>query len=107
MKRYAMMIRLRPERRETYLRLHADVWPGVAAMIRACHIRNYTIFLRGDLLVGYYEYHGTDHEADMARMAADPETQRWWQLTDPCQEQLAETPEGSWWAPVEEIWHQD
>ena len=27
-----------------------------------------------------------DFAADMARMAADPETQRWWKLTEPCQE---------------------
>jgi L-rhamnose mutarotase len=107
MQRYAMLIRLRPEQRETYLRLHAAVWPAVAATIRSCHIRNYTIFLRDDLLIGYYEYHGTDHAADMTRMAADPETRRWWALTDPCQQQLEGTPEDSWWAPAGEIWHQD
>jgi L-rhamnose mutarotase len=107
MRRYAALIRLRPEQREAYLSLHADVWPQVAATIRASHIRNYTIFLRDDLLIGYYEYHGTDHAADMARMADDPDTRRWWALTDPCQEQLDGTPEGSWWAPADEVWHQD
>ncbi len=107
MRRYAMLIRLRPEGRETYLRLHAEVWPEVAATIRASQIRNYTIFLHGDLLIGYYEYHGRDHGADMARMAADAATQRWWALTDPCQEQLEDAPDGSWWAPADEVWHQD
>jgi L-rhamnose mutarotase len=107
MQRYAMLIRLRPEQRETYLKLHAEVWPRVADTIRACNIRNYTIFLRGDLLIGYYEYHGSDHTADQAAMAADPDTQRWWALTDPCQEQLPDTPEGHWWAPADEVWHQD
>ena len=107
MQRYAMLIRLRPEQRETYLKLHSEVWPQVAATIRACHIRNYTIFLRGDLLIGYYEYHGNDHAADMAAMAADPVTQRWWALTDPCQQQLDDTPDNHWWAPTDEVWHQD
>ena len=107
MRRYAMLIRLAEEHRQTYLRLHEAVWPEVAERIRACHIRNYTIFLRGDLLVGYYEYHGADHAADMAAMAADPATQRWWALTDPCQRQLDGTPADSWWAPADEIWHQD
>jgi L-rhamnose mutarotase len=107
MQRYAMLIRLRPDQRETYLALHADVWPRVADTIRACNIRNYTIFLRGDLLIGYYEYHGSDHAADQAAMAADPDTQRWWTLTAPCQEQLDGTPEGHWWAPADEVWHQD
>ncbi|WP_313888141.1 L-rhamnose mutarotase [Lentzea alba] len=36
-----------------------------------------------------------------------PETQRWWTLTDPCQESLAERGSGHWWAPMQEIWHLD
>jgi len=107
MRRYGIVIRLRPEHREEYLRLHSDVWPEVKATITACNIRNYTIFLHGDMLIGYYEYVGSDHAADMAKMAADPATQRWWELTDPCQEQLPGTPEGQWWDTMTEIWHQD
>jgi len=55
MERYASCIRLRPERREEYLELHAHVWPEVEAMIAAANIRNYTIFLHGDTLFSYYE----------------------------------------------------
>jgi L-rhamnose mutarotase len=105
MQRFASVIRLRPEHRATYLELHAAVWPGVEQMLREANFRNYTIFLHGDLLFGYYEYVGSDYAADMARIAADPETQRWWKLTDPCQESLAEPGSGHWWAPMEEIWH--
>jgi L-rhamnose mutarotase len=43
-------------------------------MIRKCNIRNYSIFFKDDQLFGYFEYHGTDFGADMARMAADPKT---------------------------------
>jgi len=103
--RYGSVIRLRPERREEYLRLHAEVWPSVEQMLRAANIRNYTIFLHGDLLFSYYEYVGEDHGADQARIAADPETRRWWTLTDPCQESLAEPGSGVWWAPMREVWH--
>ena len=74
-------------------------------MLTAANIRNYTIFLRGDMLFSYYEYVGTDHAADLARIAADPATQRWWQLTDPCQERLPGTPEEEQWAPLTEVWH--
>ncbi|MFF5215883.1 L-rhamnose mutarotase [Micromonospora sp. NPDC000442] len=105
MRRYGMVIRLRPEHRETYLRLHAEVWPGVEQTLREGNIRNFTIFLHGDLLFGYYEYVGDDHAADQRRMADDPETQAWWKLTDPCQESLAEPGSGHWWAPMQEIWH--
>jgi len=83
------------------------VWPSVEATLTACNIRNFTIWLHGDLLFGYYEYVGTDHDADQARVAADPETQRWWRLTDPCQERLPGTPEGQQWTRLPEVWHLD
>ncbi|MFF1611547.1 L-rhamnose mutarotase [Amycolatopsis sp. NPDC058278] len=103
--RYGMLIRLRPERREEYLRLHAAVWPGVERTLREANIRNFTIFRHDDLLFGYYEYVGEDHDADQARIAADPETQRWWALTDPCQESLSPREGGAWWTPMDEVWH--
>lgn len=104
-RRFGSVIRLRPDRRYEYLALHASVWPGVEAALSRANIRNYTIFIRDDLLFGYYEYVGDDHATDVARIAADPETQRWWALTDPCQEQLPGTPEGTQWAPLAELWH--
>jgi len=105
MQRHASLIRLRPEHRETYLRLHAEVWPEVERTLRAANIRNYTIFLHDDLLFGYYEYLGEDHEADQARIAADPRTQQWWNLTAPCQESVAEPGTDHWWAQMREVWH--
>jgi L-rhamnose mutarotase len=103
--RYGIVTRLRPDRREEYLRLHAAVWPAVEQTLVAANIRNFTIFLHDDLLFGYYEYLGEDHAADQARIAEDPETQRWWTLTDPCQEAPHDAPPGSRWAPMTEVWH--
>jgi L-rhamnose mutarotase len=103
--RHAQIVRLRPEKREEYLRLHAAVWPEVEARITASNIINYSIFVVGDLLLAYFEYIGSDFEADMALMAEDPATQRWWQLTDPCQEPLADAATGSIWTDAAEIWH--
>ncbi|MBB5827416.1 L-rhamnose mutarotase [Micromonospora carbonacea] len=105
MRRYGWVIRLRPDRRETYLRLHAAVWPDVERRLREANIRNYSIFLHRDLLFGYYEYVGEDHDADQRRIAEDPQTRAWWKLTDPCQESLAEPGSGHWWAPMDEVWH--
>lgn len=104
-KRLAQTIRLRPERREEYLALHREVWPGVEAALRAANVRNYTIFLREDTLFGYFEYHGDDFEADMASIAADPDTRRWWKLTDPCQEPRHDVGTGGHWSDLTEIWH--
>lgn len=72
-----------------------------------CNIRNYSIFYRDGLLFSYYEYIGTDYEADMKKMADDPETQRWWKLTDPCQMPVISAAEGEWWADMEEVFHTD
>jgi L-rhamnose mutarotase len=106
-RRFGMACRMRPELREEYLALHAAVWPGVEATITACGIRNFTIFVRGDVLFGYYEYVGDDYEADQARMAADPVTQEWWTRTAPCQLPFdADSAEPNW-QPLDEAWHLD
>ncbi len=81
-------------------------------MIDASSIRNYSIYLRrlpdGQYyLFSYLEYVGEDFEGDMARMTADPETQRWWDVCKPCQEPLPDRAEGEWWAAMEEVFHQD
>ena len=109
MRRMGMMIYLRPEKAQEYKALHAAAWPGVLARISASNIRNYTIFLREpeNILFGCWEYHGTDFAADMAAIAADPLTQEWWKLTDPCQEPLETRAAGEWWAMMEEVFHND
>jgi L-rhamnose mutarotase len=101
------VIRVRPERREEYVQLHRDVPAAVLDTLRACGITNYSIFLHGDLLFGYFEYVGDDLAADSARMAADPATQAWWKLTDPCQERLPSAADGEWWATATEVFHLD
>jgi len=105
MQRIGMVIGIRPERIDEYKRLHAAVWPGVLAKISECNIRNYSIFLREpeNLLFSYFEYHGTDFAADAAKMAADPTTQDWWKLTDPCQRRLDDAKDGEWWSALPQV----
>jgi L-rhamnose mutarotase len=107
MKRYGQLIRVKPERFEEYKAYHAKVWPEVLETIRRCHIRNYSIFHWKGRLFAYFEYHGTDYAADMARMAADPKTQEWWKIMMPMQDPLPDRPEGAWWAEMEEVFHTD
>ena len=107
MKRYGMVIRLRPGAEALYRQHHAAVWPPVLAMIRQCNIRNYSIYLRDGTLFSYFEYHGTDFAGDMAKMAADRATQEWWAVMQPLQEPLASRKEGEWWAEMEEVFHLD
>ena len=104
--RHALIVGVRPERREEYLALHRAVWPQVEATLTASHVTNYSIFLTGDTLFAYYEYTGDDHAADMARIAEDRVTREWWTHTDPCQVRIApEREPGALWQPLDEIWH--
>ncbi len=105
--RHGMVIKLRPEKYEQYKTLHADVWPEVLDMIRKCNIRNYSIYHKDGYLFSYFDYTGDDFAADMAKMAADPTTQKWWELCEPCQEPLETRAEGEWWAEMEELFHTD
>ena len=107
LQRYAQVIQLRAEDEAEYIRYHADVWPSVLERIADCGIRNYSIFLRNGVLFAYFEYHGTDFEADMRKMAADPETQRWWAVMEPMQHRLPNTPADEWWHPIDEVFHLD
>lgn len=105
--RFGQVIAVAPGRLEDYKKLHAAVWPKVLEMIKECHLENYSIYYKDGLLFSYYEYTGDDYEADMAKMAADPETQKWWSVCMPCQRPLPTRKEGEWWADMEEVFHLD
>ncbi|MBI4558166.1 MAG: L-rhamnose mutarotase [Candidatus Hydrogenedentes bacterium] len=108
--RYGSVIGLKAEKLEEYKRLHAAVWPEVLKTIKDCNIRNYSIYLHqlddeNYYLFSYFEYVGQDFKADMAKMAADPMTQKWWKETDPCQFPIKHRADGEKWATMEEVFH--
>ncbi len=110
--RYGSVIGVRPEKIAYYKKLHAAVWPGVLKMIKQCHIRNYSIYLKevepGKFyLFSYFEYTGKDYAADMAKMAADATTQEWWRECNPCQVPVPTAGKGEWWSAMEEVFHTD
>jgi L-rhamnose mutarotase len=107
MKRYGQVIGLKPDAIARYEALHAAVWPEVLATIARCNIRNYSIFRRGTTLFAYFEYAGADFAHDMAAMAADPNTQAWWTLTEPLQVPCTPREPGEWWATATEVFHTD
>jgi L-rhamnose mutarotase len=107
--RFAWITGLRPEKAAYYRQLHADPWPAVNAMIKECNIQNFSIHeceIDGrPYLFAYLEYTGGDFEADMKKMAADPETQRWWKETDPCQTPLPDAAaKGKIWSDMKEVY---
>jgi L-rhamnose mutarotase len=109
-KRFGMVTGLKPEKVAYYKKLHAAVWPAVLSKIKACHIRNYSIYLQKIdgkyFLFSYFEYTGINFERDMARMTADTTTQRWWKETDPTQNPLPEAAaQQKIWQNMEELFH--
>jgi len=110
-RRFGQVIGLKEEMKEKYNRLHANPWKPVNAMIKKCNIRDYSIYetqIDGKwYLFAYFEYTGDDFEKDMAMMAEDPDTRKWWKETDPCQVRLEGTPEGQQWKTMEEVYHLD
>ncbi|WP_282092701.1 PfkB family carbohydrate kinase [Epibacterium ulvae] len=103
--RVGSTIRLRPENAQRYIELHADVWPGVLDRIKASNISNYSIFLKEPehLMFAYFEYTGTDLKTDMAAIAADPTTQKWWAVCGPMQDPFETRKDGEWWAEMKQV----
>lgn len=103
--RLGQIIRLKPEMRDEYIQLHAETWPPVLRAIERAGIRRYSIFLREPemLLFATFEYWGDDFASDMKAMGEDPEVQRWWARTAPCQAQLDSASAGEWWVSAQEV----
>jgi L-rhamnose mutarotase len=108
--RHVWVTGLKPDKAAYYHKLHANPWPSVNAMIKECNISNFSIYEREiggkTYLFAYLEYTGKNFDADMKKMAADPETQRWWKQTDPCQSPLPDALKaGKIWSDTKEIYH--
>lgn len=106
-RRFGQIIGIKKECIEEYKKYHAEIWPEINAMIKECNIQNYSIYLKDELLFAYMEYTGEDFEKDMAKMAADEATIRWWDVMKPMQAPVATRKEGEWWADMEEVYHLD
>ncbi|KAF7294668.1 Gtp-binding protein ypt3 [Mycena indigotica] len=109
-KRVCQLVKLKPSAEAEYRKIHAEVWPSVLAALERAHVEDYSIHYYAplQLLIANFKYTGSDYEADMRKVAEDPETQRWWQITDIMQETLVEGASGSgkevpWWADTEEV----
>lgn len=108
-RRFAWITGLKPEKLAYYKELHSNPWPAVNRKLKECHIQNYSIHLREVegkfFLFSYLEYTGSDWDADMKKMADDPETRRWWKETDPCQAPLPDAAaQGKIWSDMEEVY---
>lgn len=105
-----MVTGLDPAKEARYRELHQNPWPSIIAILKRHNFSNYSIHLitisGKPYLFGYLEYTGDDYDADTAAVAAEPETQRWWKETDPCQIPLPEAAaQNEIWQPAEEVFY--
>ena len=109
MRRFGQVLGIRPECIDEYKRHHAAIWPEIEHAIRVAGIRNYSIFLRGEQLFGYFEYHGPPDEYDtrMATLAQAPRMRDWWDVMEAMQVPDPQRVPGTWWSDMEEVFHQD
>ena len=104
-KRIGAVIGVKPDQIAEYERIHADVWPGVLATLKRANVTKFSIFRYENMLFSYMEYSGSNYEADMAMVAADPVTQDWWKITAPMQNPVSERRESEWWHEIPEVFH--
>jgi L-rhamnose mutarotase len=55
MERYAWKAKVAEGMRDEYIRRHDELWPEMAEELKRAGIRNYSIWLCGHELFGYYE----------------------------------------------------
>jgi L-rhamnose mutarotase len=55
MERFAWKARLLAGKREEYIKRHREIWPEMTELLNRAGIHNYTIWIAGDELFGYYE----------------------------------------------------
>ncbi len=55
MEKYAWKAVLKPGKKEEYIRRHDEIWEDLVAVLKEAGIENYSIWLNGNELFGYYE----------------------------------------------------
>jgi len=103
MKRFGQVINVKPEGRQEYIKLHEKIPPEIAELIRVCNIRNYSIFIRNNMLFAYYEYVGMDYERDMQKMEDSNNNKKWWDLVKPLMQPLGGRKEGEFWCDMDSV----
>ncbi|KAI1311258.1 hypothetical protein F5Y03DRAFT_343979 [Xylaria venustula] len=112
-RRIAQIVKLKPEFVAKYKEVHAAVWPEVLQQIKACNIRDYSIFHDPGtgILFASFKYVGFDYVGDMERMRENPKVREWWAMTDGFQESLvpgaknSESGDPAWWREIEEVFY--
>jgi len=78
MKRFGFKMKMKPGCREEYIKRHNEIWPELAALIKAGGVFDYSIFLdeETNILFGVQKVSGEQSSQDMG---VQPVVARWWE----------------------------
>jgi len=105
MERLALVYRVKPEKKDEYIKAHREIWPEIENGLKDAGCREMIIFIREELLFLYAVVKNVEEFNRIREL--DPFYQRWnkWMhelLVHPFDEN-----EQSAFAPLEEIWRFD
>jgi L-rhamnose mutarotase len=106
MKRYAFIMRIKPELRAEYEKAHDEIWPDMARAIRESGIRNYSIYFRPDgTLFAFLE--GDDPAGSLQKLSRTEVNARWQKAMDRFFIKKDPRTEGPDVEPIDEVFHID
>tara|TARA_Y100001970_G_scaffold291975_1_gene431322 strand:+ start:1215 stop:1544 length:330 start_codon:yes stop_codon:yes gene_type:complete len=106
-KRYAMAVRLKDEKREFYIKNHANVWPEILDELKKIKVKNYSIYLKEDFMFGYLEYDGDNFDQDMDEMGKIPIVKKWTDLMIECFSPFPNNENNNSWVMMDEIFYME
>jgi L-rhamnose mutarotase len=81
MERYAWKATLKKGKKDEYVKRHNEIWQEMKDMLKAAGVCNYSIWIMGDQVFGYYECaKGVDYA--LKTQAESPVTARWNEYMD-------------------------
>ncbi len=104
MPRHAFKMKLKPGAAAEYQRRHDEIWPELAAELKAAGVADYSIFLDEETLTLFAVQKLSDHNTavDLPR---SPVVRKWWDYMSPL---MVVNPDGSpVAAPLPEVFHLD
>ena len=54
MKRYGMVIKVKPDKLDEYKKIHSETWPEIKKTISRHNIKNFSIYNKDNFLFGYF-----------------------------------------------------
>jgi L-rhamnose mutarotase len=104
MQRQAFIMKLKPGMAAEYKRRHEDLWPDLAAALKAAGVSDYSIFMDEDTLT-LFAVQKLNDERRVAALLHLPIIRKWWDFMSPLMEVY---PDNSPVAkPLPEIFHLD